>query len=142
MPINAYLNFDGNTREAVEFYARVFETEALQVTTFAEGGEDPEHPLPPEARDRLMHARLYIDGTPLMFSDTYPGMPGRFTIGNNFSLIITGADRGKMEQRFNALAAGGEVTMPLQETFWSKMYGQVRDKFGIEWQFSLDPDVA
>lgn len=141
MPINPYLNFDGNTREAVEFYARALETEPPQFMTFADGGESPDYPLPAEARDRIMHTRLDVDGTPLMFSDTFPGMPP-LTVGNNFSLTITGRDGEKMARRFSALAQGGEVIMPLQETSWSKMYGQVRDKYGVEWQFSLDQDVA
>jgi PhnB protein len=138
MPISPYLNFDGNTREAVEFYARVFETEPQQVTTFGDGPENPDYPLPEAARNRIMHARIYVDGTPLMFSDIWPGMPGEFTVGNNFNLTITGKDRAKMERQFYALAEGGSIGMPLQETFWSKLYGQVRDKFGIEWQVSLD----
>jgi PhnB protein len=136
MPISPYLNFDGNTREAVEFYARVFETEPQQVTTFADMPEDPSYPLPPEARDRIMHARIYVDGTPLMFSDTFPGMP--FTPGNNFTLTLAGPDRGRLERCFHALAEGGSIGMPLQETFWTKLYGQVRDRFGIEWQVNLE----
>lgn len=136
MPINPYLNFDGNTREAVEFYARVFETEPQQVTTFGEMPEDPSYPLPPEARNRIMHARIYVDGTPLMFSDTFPGMP--FTPGNNFTLTLNSRDRDQLERWFHALADGGSIGQPLQETFWSKMYGQVRDKFGIEWQVNLE----
>ena len=83
MPINPYLNFDGNTREAVEFYARALETEPPQFMTFADGGESPDYPLPAEARDRIMHTRLDVDGTPLMFSDTFPGMPP-LTVGNNY----------------------------------------------------------
>ena len=142
MPINAYLNFDGNTREVANFYAQVFETEPPHFMTYGEMGEDPEHPFPPGVSDRIMHTMIMIDGAPLMFSDTYPGM--ELTFGNNINLTITGADRAKMERQFNALAEEGTINMPLQETSWSKMYGGLRDKFGIEWQFSLDevPDQA
>jgi PhnB protein len=136
MPINPYLNFDGNTREAVEFYARVFDTEPQQTQTYGELPEDPSHPLPEAARNRIMHTRIYVDGTPLMFSDTFPGMP--FTPGNNFTLTLTGRDRAQLERWFHALAEGGSIGMPLQETFWTKLYGQVRDKFGIEWQVNLE----
>lgn len=140
MPVNPYLNFDGNTREAATFYAQVFETEPPQFMTYGEGAENPDYPLPEEARDRIMRTRIIIDGTPLMFSDTFPGMS--FVQGDNFNLTVTGKDRERMERQFYALAEGGTVNMPLQETSWSKMYGSLRDKFGIEWQFSLDEGVA
>jgi PhnB protein len=139
VPINPYLNFDGNTREAATFYAQIFETEPPRFMTFGDGGEDPNFPLPEGARDRIMHTNIMIDGTPLMFSDTFPGM--KLIAGNNFNLTITGKDRTRMERQFNALAKDGTVNMPLQETSWSKMYGALRDKFGIEWQFSLDEGV-
>jgi PhnB protein len=136
MPIIPYLSFDGNTREAVEFYARIFETEPQQMTTFGDLPPDPDHPLPEAARNRIMHARIYVDGAPLMFSDTFPGMP--HTTGNNFTLTLTGPDRDRLERAFHALAEGGSVIMPLQETFWTKLYGQVRDRFGIDWQVNLE----
>ena len=136
MPINPYLNFDGNTREAATYYARVFETEPPRFMTFGEGGENPDYPLPEGARDRIMHTRIIIDGTPLMFSDTFPG--SELVAGNNFNLTITHSDRARLERQFNALAQEGTITMPLQETSWSRLYGALRDKFGIEWQFNLD----
>ena len=143
MPINPYLTFDGNAREAATYYAQIFETEPPQFMTYGDMGEDPNYPLPEGARDRIMHTRILIDGTPLMFSDTFPGMDQgmAFTRGTNFNLTITGTNRAKMTRQFNALASEGTVTMPLQETSWSKMYGALRDKFGVEWQFSLDEGV-
>jgi PhnB protein len=136
MPINPYINFDGDTREAVEFYAKVFETETPRLMTFEEMPGDPSQPIPEAAKRRIMHALIVVDGTPLMFSDTFPGMP--LKAGNNVSLMLGTTDRSKLERWYHALQDGGQVTMPLQETFWSKAYGQVRDRFGIDWQLSLD----
>lgn len=93
MSVDVYINFNGNCREAVEFYAEVFGTEKPQIMTFGEAPPPPEFALPEEAKNLVMHTRLNISGT---------------------------------------------VGMELQETFWSKCYGQVTDKFGIIWQLSLD----
>lgn len=134
MSLDIYLNFAGNTRQAVEFYAEVFGADASNMMTFGAAPPNPEHPLPEEARDLIMHARLDIEGTALMFSDVYPGMP--FTVGNNVSIVFNSSDKQQMNTLFDKLKAGGTVTMELQETFWSKYYGMVTDKFGTQWMFN------
>lgn len=78
-----------------------------------------------------------INGSPLMFSDVFPGT--LFVAGNNFSLAIVSPDREEIESYFHQLKDGGQVRMELQETFWSKCYGSVIDKFDIEWQFNYEP---
>lgn len=75
MSVDAYLNFNGNCRQAVEFYAEVFGTEQPNIMTFGETPPNPEFPLPEEAKDLVMHTRLTINGSNIMFSDTFPGMP-------------------------------------------------------------------
>ncbi|KHF41623.1 VOC family protein [Halalkalibacter okhensis] len=136
MSIDVYINFNGNCREAVEFYAQVFDTEQPQLMTFGEAPPNPEYPLPEEAKNLIMHTRLNIDGSNVMFSDVFPGMP--FIAGNNISLSIISKDMEKMKSYFDRLKDGGEVRLELQETFWSKCYGSLTDKFGIEWQFNYD----
>ena len=71
-----------------------------------------------------------------MFSDVFPGSP--FIAGNNISLSLVNADMDGNQAAFDKLKEGGTVVMELQETFWSKSYGGLTDKFGIEWQFSYD----
>lgn len=136
MAVDVYLNFNGNCREAVEFYAEVFGTEKPHIMTFGESPPNPEYPLPEEAKDLVMHSRLTISGSNVMFSDTFPGMP--FIQGNNISLAVVSKDEGEVKTFFNKLKEGGQVGLELQETFWSKCYGQVTDQFGIEWQLNLD----
>lgn len=136
MSVDAYLNFNGNCREAVEFYAQVFETEKPQIMTFGETPPNPEYPLPEEAKNLVMHTRLNINGSNVMFSDVFPGM--QFVQGNNISLAIVSKNLDEVKSFFNKLKEGGTVSMELQETFWSKCYGQVKDKFGIDWQFNYD----
>lgn len=136
MAVNVYLNFNGNCREAVEFYANAFGIEHPQIMTFGEAPPNPDFPLPGEAKDLIMHTRLTISGSNVMFSDVFPGSP--FVAGNNISLAVVTTDLEDIKSSFNKLKEGGTVKMELQETFWSKCYGSLTDKFGIEWQFSYD----
>jgi len=133
VPLNAYLNFNGNTREVVEFYAKVFGVEA-EIITFGSMPPNPDHPLPPGTENLVMHARMTIEGSDLMFSDVFPGMP--FQQGNNISLTLVSKNEAAVRDAFHKLKEGGEVVMELQETPWSKCYGMVTDKFGIGWQFN------
>lgn len=140
MSVNVYLNFNGNCREAAEFYAEVFGTEKPQIMTFGETPQNPNYPLPEEAKNLVMHTRLTISGSNVMFSDTFPGSP--FTVGNNVSLAVVSSNLDELKQQFHKLKEGGTVVMELQETFWSKCYGQITDKFGIIWQFNHESEEA
>lgn len=136
MAVDIYLNFNGNCREVVNFYAEVFGTEVPKIMTFGETPPNPEYPLPEEAKELVMHTRLNISGSNVMFSDVFPGMP--FIEGNNISLAFVSTDQDEIKSVFSKLKEGGKVGMELQETFWSKCYGSITDKFGIEWQFNYD----
>lgn len=118
MAVDVYFNFDGNCREAVEFYADVFNTEAPQIMTFGEAPPNPEYKLPEEAKDLVMHARININGSNVMFSDVFPGMP--YVQGNNITLAFVSTDLDEIKSVFHKLKEGGTVNMELQETFWSK----------------------
>jgi len=136
MAINVYINFNGNCREVVEFYAQVFETEKPKIMTFGDTPPNPAFVLPEEAKELVMHALLNINGSSVMFSDVFPGSP--FIAGNNISLVIGSKNMDEIKSLFNKLKDGGVVDMDLQETFWSKCYGSLTDKFGIMWQLSYD----
>ncbi|MBO1513762.1 VOC family protein [Metabacillus bambusae] len=136
MAVEVYLSFNGNCREVVEYYAEVFGTEQPQIMTFGDSPQNPDYPLPEEAKNLVMHTRLTISGSTIMFSDSFPGMP--FIEGNNISLAIVSKNLDEIKSAFNKLKSGGKVGMELQETFWSKCYGNVTDKFGIQWQLNYD----
>jgi PhnB protein len=136
MTLNAYISFNGNCREAVDFYAKVFETEKQKILTFVDVPHDPEFPLPENAKSLVMHTYLKIAGTEIMFSDTFPGMS--FTAGNNINLTLISKNLDEIKTLFNKLKEDGIVGMELQETSWSKCYGSLTDKFGIPWQLSYD----
>ena len=136
MAVQAFINFNGNCREAVEFYAQVFGTEKPQIMTFGDTPPNPEFPLPEETKNLVMYTQLNINESNVMFSDIFPGMP--YAVGNNINLAIVSKDMDQIKSLFNKLKEGGTVGMDIQETFWSKCYGTMVDKFGISWQFSHD----
>ena len=136
MSLQVYLVFNGNCREAVHFYSKVFETETPVISSFKDAPPNPEFPLPEEAKDRVMHAYMNISGDKVMFSDTFPGHP--YTVGNHISLTVVSKDMDEIQRYFNGLKEEGKVDMELQETFWSNCYGMVTDKFGVSWQLSHD----
>lgn len=141
MAIEAYINFNGNCREAVEFYADVFGTEKPEFMLYRDMPEgDDSFPVTEENADLILHTSLEIEGSEVMFSDIPPGMP--LTIGNNISLVIIGTDMEKLKTMYNRiLEDGGTVGMELQETFWARLYGYVIDKFGVGWQFNYDEET-
>lgn len=134
MTIHAYVSFNGNCREALDFYAHVFEAEPPMLMTYGDTPDNPDFPISEEMKKRVMHARMTMDGTDVMFADAFPGMP--FTAGNNVGLSIGSPDLGKIGAYYDRLKEGGQVVLEMQETFWSKGYGKVIDKFGIEWHLN------
>ncbi|OAT82627.1 hypothetical protein A6P54_08780 [Bacillus sp. MKU004] len=127
-----YLVMDGNAGEAINFYREALGAEVLYSQTFAESPEDPDHPLPAEANDRIMHATIKIGESEIMLSDTFPGQP--HSTGSQVTLCITTSNAEISQKLFEGLKHEGEVTMPLQKTFFSPLYGSVIDKFGVSFQ--------
>jgi len=130
--LTPYLVMNGNAKEAMEFYQKALGAELLFSQSFGEMPENPEYPLPEEAKGRVSHATLKVGETELMFSDTFPGQPHQS--GNQVSICLTTEDIEKARQMFEALQQGGQVTMPLQETFFSPAYGSLVDQFGVNFQ--------
>jgi PhnB protein len=130
--IVAYLNFDGKCREAMTFYQKCLGAE-LQLMPFSDmpGGK-----IPPEAKDRIMHARLTKGTAILMASDSLPGMP--FQQGNNFWVSVDCESVEEVERLFNSLVEGGTVRMALQTTFWAARFGMLTDRFGVNWMFNVE----
>lgn len=134
MAIEVYVTFNGNCREAVEFYSEVFDAPMNKILTFGEGMDPSDYQLTEEQKQLVMHTELIISENRIMFSDAFPGHP--VTVGNNITLTILSNDKDEITTWFDRLKEGGTVEMELQETFWSKHYGVVVDRFGIFWQFS------
>ncbi len=129
-----YLNFDGQTAEAMKFYQSILGGE-LNIQTFAEAGMADN----PEIADMVMHAHLKNEALNIMASDTNPDHSPPLAAGNNVNLSLNGSDEAKLTQVFNRLAAGGTVDMPLEKQFWGDTFGMLTDKFGIHWMVNISP---
>lgn len=137
--INAYLNFDGNCREAMTFYQKCLGAE-LNLMTWSEmpGGGKGQPSIPKEAQDRIMHARLAKGSIVLMAADSLPSMGQPLQPGNNFSLNLNCESVQEVDKFFSALGEKGKVIMQPQETFWAARFGMLTDKFGINWMFNFE----
>ncbi|MBT2636938.1 VOC family protein [Bacillus sp. ISL-39] len=131
-----YLVTDGNGQKAVGFYQEALGAEVISLQTFGDMPANPEYPLPEEAKNRVLNAQMNIGNAKLMLSDTFPGQP--FQLGSQVTIALMVDNPSEAQTIFEKLQAGGKVTMPLQETFWSPAYGQVTDQFGVEWQISTE----
>ncbi|WP_047152793.1 VOC family protein [Aneurinibacillus tyrosinisolvens] len=127
-----YLMMNGNAKEAIQFYEKALDAKVLFTQTFGEMPENPEFPLPTDAKERVAHAMLKVGETDLMFSDIFPGQPHQS--GNQVTICISTNDLEKSKQMYESLQQGGQVNMPLQETHFSPAYGIVTDKFGVTFQ--------
>jgi len=136
MAIEIYLYFNGNCREAVEYYSEVFKVSKQQIMTYGDTPSSPDFPLSEEAKDLVLHTFLIISGSRVMFSDVFPEYP--FVLGSNMSITIVSHNMDELKSYFNKLSKGGSVSMDPQETFWSKYYAMLTDKFGVSWQLSYE----
>ena len=98
-------------------------------------GDVKEMPVAPEHKDRVMHATLAVGGGKLMISDSQPGSAVTAGDATQVALHFSG-DLDDMGRKFTALAEGGQVVMPLTDTFWGARFGMVVDRFGIRWMFN------
>lgn len=128
--LNPYLTFNGNAREAMEFYRSVFGGE-LRINTFGEFGSSD-----PAIADKVMHAMLTTDqGHILMASDLAPGMP--YNPGDTITCSLSGDPGEGLEQAWEKLSDGGTITMPFEKQIWGDLYGMCIDKFGIPWMVDI-----
>jgi len=132
--MQAYLTFNGNAAEALAFYAKALGGQVVFSMSF---GESPMGAETPAAyKDKIMHATLEARGHQLMASDMPPGMP--FEGHKGFSLSVDGNTVEEGKKLFDALAEGGEVTMPFGPQFWAAGFGMLKDKFGVPWMVNCE----
>jgi len=137
--VNVYLTFNGNCLEAFNFYKSVFGGEFPYIGYYKDMPSDGGKPLAPEDADKIMHVSLPISQeTMLMGSDTGGEWASSFSPGNNFSLSISTDSKESADRLFDGLSAGGQVTMPMNKTFWGDYFGMFSDQFGINWMISFN----
>lgn len=126
-----YLSFNGNAREALEYYKEVFEGEILNLQTFG----DADYPTPPKADNRIMHAQFKKDDLFFMASDSFSD--GDIQTGNHISLVLEFESVDEIQRVYDHLSNKGTVLMELQDTFWGAKYAKVKDPYGIVWDLNM-----
>jgi PhnB protein len=134
--INPYLNFMGNSEEAMKFYKSIFGGE---FTTFQRFGDIPGgEKMSPEDQKKMIHVSLPVGGGIIMATDALESMGQTITHGNNFHICIQADSEEETDKLFAKLSTGGKIEMPLNKTFWGAYFGMCRDKFGIQWMVNFD----
>lgn len=137
--VNAYLTFNGNCEEAFLFYQSVFGGEFPYIGRFKDMPQEGGNKMDPALAEKIMHVSLPISKeTCLMGSDTGGEWASSFKEGTNFSISITASSKEEADRLFQGLSAGGNVTMPMDSTFWGDYFGMWQDKFGINWMMSFN----
>jgi PhnB protein len=132
--VEPYLMFEGRTEEALQFYQQKLGAKVEAIIRFKENPEPKYNP--PNSDEKVMHSLFRIGDAQIMASDgNCTGKPGF----QGFALTLNAADAAEAKQRFNALAEGGKVQMPLNETFFAKSFGMVADRFGVNWMVLAEP---
>ena len=131
--LNPYLNFNGTADKAIKLYESALGAKAERIMRF---GDIAEMKIAPEHKDRVIHAALFIGGGVVMVSDTMPNQP--VPTESNTHVILDFDDPADLSKKFDALAVGGKVSMPVQDTFWGAKFGMLKDAYGISWMFNCD----
>jgi len=134
MQIQPYLEFDGRCEEAIEFYKTALGAQLEQLMRFKDKSDTAM--VPPGSGNKVMHSSFRIGNTRVMASDGYCKGSPNF---EGFSLSIMTPDAAEADRLFKALENGGEVQMPLTETFFSPRFGMVDDRFGVSWMIVAMP---
>lgn len=135
--IEPYLIFNGNCEEAFNFYKSVFETEIPFMLRYKDMPKDmpDNHNIPEADMNRILHIILPVSKeVSIMGSDSPSSMEN--IKGNNISLTLNVENETEAKRVFEKLSEGGEISMPLQKTFWADLYAMFTDQFGINWMIN------
>jgi PhnB protein len=127
--IISFINFAGQASEAIAFYETVFEVKDKRIMLYKEMPENLKHHFSRDTDNWIMHAEMIINGTPVWIGDFAQSVMQ----GNMISLAVPMASPEEVSNIFNKLKEGGEILMNLEKTFYSPLFGTVKDKFGVIW---------
>jgi PhnB protein len=131
MQLNPYLTFNGQCEEAFKFYEQCLGGKIQGMSTHAR--PQVKEQVPPEWRNKILHATLIVGGDVLMGSDA---PPERYEEPKGIYVTLMIKDPAEADRIFHALAENGKVQMPIQETFWAARFGLVVDRFAIPWMIN------
>ncbi len=132
MQLYPYLTFNGNCEDAMNFYKDALNGEIIGISRF---GDSPME-VSENDKNRIMNVEFKAGDIAFMASDTMPGQNG--PTSSNITMALVTTNREETDRTFAALSAGGQVTMPLEVTFWNAYFGMFTDKFGISWMINCD----
>ena len=135
MTLEPYLFFDGRAEEAIDFYKSQLGANVVAVMRYKDNPQ-PEH-NPPGSDNKVMHSLLRFGDAGVMISDGNCG--GRPAL-QGFALTLQASDEADAKRKFSALSQGGQVQMPLTQTFWSPKFGMLTDRYGLGWMVSVISD--
>lgn len=136
MPIIAYLNFNGNAKEALAVYADVFQTQPAKIMTYQDmPGADQ---LPDFMKSMVLHAEMNLRGSKIYAADTPNDGTHPYLIGNQVTLSIQTQSFDEANEIYTKLSEGGTIHTPLGPTFFSPAYAEFSDRFRIRWMIITD----
>ena len=135
MQIQPYLFFDGSCEQALAFYQTALGAKVDLMMRYKEAPpqQGAGMQIPPGYGDKVMHVTFRIGDAVVMAADD---CTGKTQSHSGFALSLNAPDPASAKRSFDALAQGGEVTMPMQKTFWAPAFGMLRDRFGVHWMVS------
>ncbi len=131
--LNPYLMFNGTAEKAIKLYETALGAKTERISRY---GETPGQNVPAEHKNLVIHASLLIGQGVLMMSDATPDRP--VATESNVQISLDFDDAADMAAKFEALAAGGKVRLPLQDMFWGARFGMLTDAYGVQWMFNCD----
>ncbi|HET8864842.1 MAG TPA: VOC family protein [Gracilimonas sp.] len=139
--INPYLNFQGNTEEAFNFYRSIFGGDFIGgISRFKDAPEGDE--LPENEQNKVMHIGLaFGENNLIMATDALESMNQKVKPGNNIYLCISADSKQQADDFFKGLSAGGETEMDMQDMFWGDYFGMCTDKFDVKWMVSFNKEA-
>lgn len=136
--LNSYLVFNGNCKEAFDFYKTIFRAEYEHISTFGEMQQEDSEPLNQEDAHKIMHVVLPIKNHFIMMGSDTHEKSRKVAFGDNVSLSINCESKDEATYFYESLSKNGKQTMPIADTFWGAYFGILTDAFGVHWMINFD----
>ena len=131
--IGHYLMFNRKCAEALELYAKAFDAELLEIQKYGDMPPNPAFPIADSDKNLVLHGRIKIDDMEIMAADSSE----RNESGSNMYITITTKDKDHVQKAWNLLKQDGHIYMELTPSFFALLHGSLRDRFGINWMFTV-----
>jgi PhnB protein len=131
--VGIYLMFNGKCVDALNLYEKAFSIKTTEIKKYGDMPPNPNFPVPDDKKGLILHSRLVLEGMDIMCSDS----SSETQDGDNMYISITTKDEKMVKEAFNVLKDDGTVFMELQPSFFALYHGSLKDKFGVNWMFTV-----